>query len=57
VPFKTIVPPVFVQDVAVAMEVQASDKAFLIFYKYSPISLTFDLAKNISLGSVAGQPW
>jgi hypothetical protein len=39
------------------MEVQASNKAFLNFYKYSPISLTFDLATNISLGSVSGQPW
>lgn len=39
------------------MEVQASNKAFLNFYKYSTISLTFDHVKNISLGSVAGQSW
>ena len=43
VPFKTIVPPVFVQDVAVFYIVDSAQKGYLYFYKWNTISNFFEL--------------
>lgn len=54
-PFKTIVPPVFVQDVAVFYIVDSAQKGYLYFYKWNTISNFFELksTQQASAGTVA----
>lgn len=46
VPDHTIVPPVFVQDVAVFFVVDSSDIGYLDFYKWNVISNFFELQQR-----------
>jgi hypothetical protein len=56
VPFKTIIPPVFVQDVAVFFIATSSNIGYLYFYQWNTIANYFELKNTVqcSAGALTG---
>jgi len=57
VPWKTIIPPVFVQDVAVFFVVDESNVGSLLFYKWNTISNFFELKQTTQVVSTVASDW
>lgn len=56
-PFKTIVPPVFIQDVAVFYIVDEFDEGWLYFYVWNVPANFFELKTRISVVSAVTGDW
>lgn len=57
VPDKTIVPPVFVQDVGVFFIVDSSSAGWLYFYKWNSVSNYFELDTRVNVVSATATGW
>jgi hypothetical protein len=56
-PFKTIVPPVFVQNVAVFFVVDSSNVGWLYFYTFTNITMEFTNSQKILVDASVATGW